>query len=299
MARPHQSSATTETGLDLINFHVAIFAIFLSLTFAYFVYFSYQLTEIQSEMVSQIYGINSINVPYPFQFLSIAGHQKYYYIERTDALRQEFNSLEQRLQDPRLTDPELAQVGKDLQRVITQIAYFFPYKRMVEFNQDGSAVFNPNNQESIDISKPIDRNFLKQQVDEIYNWNYSFTLKLKDSKERLAQAMILANDIKDEYTKSRVTKYLDSLIAYLEKHYELAIPLGLTLKRYDYISAKLGVRDLVAFTALLVVNFVSGVLLPMFWNIERRWKLVELVFQGSFILGSILLFKEALYSVSL
>jgi hypothetical protein len=284
--------------LDLINIHVAIFGIFLSLTFAYFVYFSYQLTEIQSDMVSKIYEINSINVPYPWQFLSVAGHKNYFYTERREALREEFSQLERQLEVPNLSDDELKRLGSDTQRVITQIAYFFPYKKMLEFNKDGSAVFNPNNHNSIDVSAPVNTEFLKQQVDEIYNWNYSFTLKLRDSKDRIARAMILSNGIDDDYTKSRLTKYLDSLIEYLSKHYELAVPLGLTIKKYDYIQEKIGKSNLALLIGLLVVNFTTGILVPMFWKVRKRGTVVEVVFLSSFIFGSIILFKEALYSIS-
>jgi hypothetical protein len=291
-----KSAEMGEKNLNLINFHLGIFTIFLSLTFAYFVYFSYQINETQSEMVSKIFEINSINPPYPFQFLTVAGHEKYFYIERRDALEDEFRLLTRRLEQSNLTDEELAQIGTEIQRVITQIAYFFPYKRMIEFNKDGSAIFEPGNKQSIDTSTEINIRFLQQQIDEIYNGNYRFTLRLKDSKERIAQAMILAGGFTDDYTKSRVTKYLDSLISYLEKHYELALPLGLLTKKQEFIEERVSRQNIISFTLLLTINFLFGVLLPLFWRVNRQ-KIFELIVQGSFILGIVLLFKQALYSV--
>lgn len=276
-----------------------MFSIFLALTFAYFVYFSHQITGTQSELVVKITEINAINIPYPFQFLTISGHKEYYYKKRRDALREEFRSLKRRIDELNLSDSELAKLGKEIQRVITQIAYFFPYKRILEFKQDGSCTFDPNKHESIDTKEKINLGFLKTQIDEIYNWNYAFTLELKDGSDRISKAVILAGGFKDEYTKSRVVKYLESLVSYLEKHYELAIPLGLLIKKYEYLMSKTEKSKIVLFTILLSINFFCGVLLPLFWIILRNNMKFEILTQASFILGIILLFKEALYSLPL
>jgi hypothetical protein len=285
------------TPLSSVNFHLTIFSIFLGLTFAYFVYFSHQITDAQSEMVAKITEINAINIPYPFQFLTISGHKEYHYTKRRDALREEFRSLKRRIDELNLSESELAKLGKEIQRVITQIAYFFPYKRMLEFKQNGSCTFDPNKHESIDTKEKINLGFLKTQIDEIYNWNYAFTLPLKDGSDRISKAVILAGGFKDEYTKSRVVKYLESLVSYLEKHYELTIPLGLLIKKYEYLTSKTVKSKIVLFTILLGINFLCGVLFPLFWIRLRNNMKFEILTQASFVLGIILLFKEALYSL--
>jgi len=283
--------------LTPITFHLTIFNIFLGLTFAYFVYFSHQITGTQTEMVAKITEINAINVPHPWGFLTLTGHKEYYYTKRRDVLREEFRLLKQRIDDSKSTDEELAECGKEIQRVITQIAYFFPYKKMLDYEKDGSATFDPNTHDAIDTKEPLNIGFLKTQIDEIYNWNYAFTLELKDGRDRIAKAMILAGKFKDDSTKSRVVKYLDSLIDYLDKHYQLAIPLGLMIKRYEFLLSKTGKAKIIVFTVLLTLNFLCGVLIPLFLKKWRRTIGLEIVTQLSFVVGIFLLFREALYSL--
>jgi hypothetical protein len=180
---------------------------------------------------------------------------------------------------------------------LTQIAYFFPYKKMLDFKKDGAVSFDPNQHESIDTKDEVNIAFLKTKIDEIYNWNYALTLPLKDARDRIAKAMVLAGWFKDEYTQMRVSKYLDSLVAYLEKHYELAIPLGLTIKRYEYLLSKITKAKIVTAIGVLGSNFVLGVLVPLFWKSRRDSTALEVATQLTFGIGIILLFKEAIFSM--
>lgn len=303
----NQSSGVRDSGiiserkedLSSITFHLTIFSILFSLTFAYFVYFSHQITSTQTEMISKVYEINSINVPHPWSFLTISGHKEYYYIKRRDALRLEFLILKNRIDNPNLTEEELSASGKEIQKVITQVAYFFPYKKILDFKKDGSVVFNPRSQNAIDVTVPINIEFLKTQVDEICNWNSALTLELKDGKDRIARAMILAAGIKNDNDKLRVGKYLDGLIEYLDKHYQLAVPLGLIIKQYEFLLNKNDKSKIIGFAILIAFNFLFGVLLPLFIKRLRYNRYLEICTQLSFIVGIIFLFKEALFSFPL
>lgn len=282
---------------DRFALQVSLFGIFVSLTFAYFVYFSHQIVEIQSNIQSKIIEINAINNPYPFQFITISGHEKYFYLERREILRNNFRALTDKLTAGEIPDQQLKELGKEIQKTITQTAYFFPYKKMIDFKKDGSSTFDPNIHESIDTKKPVNIPFLKQQVDEIYNWNYSFTFRLKDSKDQIAKAMIAAGGFQDEYTKSRVSKYLDSLINYLEEHYRLAIPLGLALKKYEYFLTKVTTWKVALLSALLLINFTTGILIPSFRKKSDYNTWLSVCSQATFIGGLLLLFSEALFSI--
>ncbi len=288
-----------ERGVDLsrVSFNLGLFSLLLGLTFAYFVYFSHQIVGIQAELVSKITEINAINIPYPFQFLSVSGHKEYYYPKRRDALRDKFRSLTKELGRKDLSDGDLSKLGSETQKVLTQIAYFFPYKRMLDFKKDGGVSFDPNKHNSIDITGEVDIAFLKTQIDEIYNWNYVLTLPLKDARNRIVKAMVLAGGFKDEYTRTRVSKYLDSLITYLEKHYELAIPMGLMIKRYEYLLSKITKAKIVTAMGVLGSNFVLGILVPLFWKSRRDDIGLEIATQLTFGIGIILLFKEAIFSM--
>jgi hypothetical protein len=297
------SAAHVESGperradLSRVSFHLSLFNILFGLTFAYFVYFSHQKIGAQAELVSKITEINAINVPYAFQFLTIDGHKEYYYLKRRDALMDEFLSLITELGRKDLSDGDLSKLGSETQKVLTQIAYFFPYKKMLDFKKDGAVSFDPNQHESIDTKDEVNIAFLKTKIDEIYNWNYALTLPLKDARDRIAKAMVLAGWFKDEYTQMRVSKYLDSLVAYLEKHYELAIPLGLTIKRYEYLLSKITKAKIVTAIGVLGSNFVLGVLVPLFWKSRRDSTALEVATQLTFGIGIILLFKEAIFSM--
>lgn len=283
-------------GLDAINFHFSIFSLFVGLAFAYFVYFSYKSTELQSSILSKIIEINVIDLPHPMQSLTISGHKKYYYQERREALILEFQLVMKKILKPNVSETELSQNGSELGRIITQIAYFFPYKKLLDFKKDGGVVFEPNIQESIDTSKPINFNFLKAQIDEIIDLNYRFTLELKDGKTRVIEALIAAGNFKNDYTKSRIGLYVESLIVYLENHYKLAVPLGLTIKEYDFFSEKINKPTVVSLTILLSANFLFGVLLPLLISSLRNKRVILIIVQATFITGLIFLFKESLYS---
>lgn len=292
-----ESNPERQPDLSRVSLHLSLFSILLGLTFAYFVYFSHQIGGAQADLISKITEINAINVPYPFQFLTIGGHKEYYYLKRRDALREEFRSLMTELGRKDVSDEDLSKIGSETQKLLTQIVYFFPYKKMLDFKKDGSVSFNPNQQESIDIKGEVNVAFLKTQIDEIYNWNYALTLPLKDNRNRIAKAMVLAGAFKDEDTQMRVSKYLDSLVVYLEKHYELAIPLGFTIKRYEYLLSKITKTKIVIAMVVLGSNFVLGFLVPLFWKSRRDSTALEVATQLTFGIGIILLFKEAIFSM--
>jgi len=288
---------TFDNGKDLssINLFVSIFNIFLGLTFAYFVFFSHQMSNIQSEIFSKVIEINAINIPYPFQFITVTGQKDYFdYNKRNFLLLEEFSRITDLMEKGNLSRNELSNYGKRVQMIITHIAYSYPYKPIIEIDKDGVAILDIYRHESINTHKNIEINLLRKQVDDIYNLNYKFTLKLKKERQNIAHAMFLAGNFKDDYIKSRIGLYLDSVIYYLDKHYELVIPLGLLIKKSDYILRKFGGYKILLFTILLSVNFIFGILIPLFWNKFRNKKLFYSFAMASFVLGMIILFREAL-----
>lgn len=307
-------SKLAEGDLSIININLAIFGIFIALIFSYFVYFSHQLTEIKSEIHSKILEINAINPPFPWSFLSITGHNEYYYLKRRKILFEEFRRIKESLQDTDLNEATMSKLGKQAQVLITQIAYFFPYKRMLDFQKDGSVTFDPNRFESIEtvenlktnipayaISRDADRTyspeFIKEQVDHINNSHRRFNLELKDGKDRIIEAMTLANGLNKDYDKTRLRKYIESLIEYLENHYKLAIPLGLKIKKYDYLIKKSNLKIIVTLSILLFINFMSGVVLPLLWRKTRNKRLFMVISLLTFFVGIVILFLESLYSL--
>ena len=307
----------SDSDLNIMNINIAIFGLFIALTFSYFVYFSHQLTNVKFEVYSKILEINAINHPFPWSFLSISGHSEYYYIKRREILFKEFRAIKDSMHRKKLDEPTLSNYGKQVQKSITQISYFFPYKRMLDFQKNGSATFDPNRFEAIETVDNLEKNipgyavppdsdkkyspeFLKQQVNHIIESHRRFTLELIDGKDRIIHAMTLANGLNSEYDKSRLKKYIDGLIVYLEHHYRLAIPLGLTLKKYDYFINKAKPKLIIILSAILFINFLSGVVAPpLFYRKARNNRLFLVVPLLTFVVGVIILFKESIYSLSL
>ena len=315
-SRERTHSNSVDIDLNVINVNLAIFSLFIALVFSYFVYFSHQLTEIKSEIYSRIIEINAIDPPFPWSFLSIQGHNEYYYLKRREVLFEEFRKLKEVVQQPGLNESDMAKYGKQVQIIITQIAYFFPYKRMLDFRKDGSVTFDPNRFESIETAENLKSNipgyavprdssrtyspeFLKEQADHILNSHRRFTLELKDGKDKIVQAMIIGNALSTDYDKARVRKYIDGLIAYLENHYKMAIPLGLTIKKYDYLLTKSKPIIIISLSALLIINLISGVVVPLFYNKARNSKIIFIIPLISFVVGIVVLFSEALYSLAI
>lgn len=243
-----------ETAGDLkkMSFNFSVFSLLLGITFAYFVFFFHQAAENESIISSKIVEINAINRPFPLQFLTISGHKEYYYLRRKEVLLNEFNQLNDVIQ--KTTDKNTLRVyGIQMQRCITQVAYFSPYKKFLDFQKDGAVVFDPNNNNSIESNIHIE--FLKRQLDEILDLNYRFTLPLKDGKEKIINALIIAGGFTDPHTKERVGKYINSLIEYLDNHYKLALPLGLAVKKYEFLMAKVVRWKIVLISSILLVSF--------------------------------------------
>lgn len=309
----HNRLNSIEDELNYINFNLAVFSLFVALVFSYFVYFSHQITEIKSDIYSKIIEVNAINPPFPWSFLSITGHKEYYYLKRREILFNDFKAIKYKI--VKETDKHsLAVYGKEVQVLLTQMAYFFPYKKMLDFKQDGSVSFDPNHFESIDSAENLKTNlpsytnekgsdntygtaFLKEQMDHIYNSHRRFTFELIDGKDKIIESMILANKLTSDYDKSRCKKYVDSLINYLESHYRLAMPLGLAIKKYDYYRQIANIKIIIAISSLLFINFICGVLIPLFAvNLRRNKKLLAIT-QLTFVIGIFILFRISLYSI--
>ena len=140
-------------------------------------------------------------------------------------------------------------------------------------------------------------NFLKKQIDEINDFHRKFTLELKDGKEKIIEAMTLSNCLTMEYDKARLRKYIESLTEYLENHYKLAIPLGLTIVKADYFIHKASTKLIVALSFLLAMNFLFGVVLPLFVERFRTGKLFWAIPQIIFVIGISFLFSVSVYSL--
>ena len=300
--------------LNIISINLAIFSLFTALVFSYFVYFSHQLTEVKAEIFSKILEINAINPPHPWSFLTIPANTEYYYLKRKEILLNEFQNINANLQKSDLNKSMQVTYGKKIQEIITQLAYFFPFKRMLDFHKDGSVTFDPNNYESIQTTENLNANippyanngklphnynanFLKKQIDEINDFHRKFTLELKDGKEKIIEAMTLANCLTTEYDKTRLRKYIESLTEYLENHYKLAIPLGLTIVKADYFIQKASTKLIVALSFLLALNFLFGVVLPLFVEKFRTGRLYWAIPQLIFAIGIIILFSASVYSL--
>ena len=206
-----------------------------------------------------------------------------------------------------------AAYGKKLQEILTVISYSFPFKRMIDFDKEGNCTFNPNNYESIQSTDNLNANvppyerigvpsnydwgFLKKQIDEVNHIHVKFTLCLKDSKERIGEAMALADGLKDGYDRDRLRQYIDGLIEYLENHHRLMIPLGLTMIKGEYLIKKANVRLFRILCFLLAVIFCSGVVVPLFVEKVRVNKLVWAIPLLAFVVGITVLFWVSVYSL--
>jgi hypothetical protein len=300
--------------LKIISINLAIFSLFTALVFSYFVYFSHQVAAVKAEIISKILEINAINPPHPWSFLTIPANTEYYYLKRKQILLYEFQNINASLQKSNLIESMRVTYGKRMQEIITQLAYFFPFKRILDFHKDGSVTFNPNNYESIQTTENLNTNvppyannsklpnnynaeFLKKQIDEINDFHLKFTLELKDGKEQIIEAMTSANGLTTEYDKTRLRKYIESLTDYLENHYKLAIPLGLTIVKADYFIHKASTKLIVALSFLLAMNFLFGVVLPLFVEKFRIRRLYWVIPQVIFVIGIIILFSASVYSL--
>ena len=299
--------------LNIISVNLSIFALFAALVFSYFAYFAHQIAEVRAEIMSKVLEINAIATPHRMSFITLAGPYDYYYLKRKEILLHEFQGIEKALQEPKLDTAIKAAYGKKLQEILTIISYSFPFKRMIDFDKEGKLTYDPNNYESIQSSDNLDTNvppykrigmpssyntiFLKKQIDEINHIHGRFTLYLKDSKEKIAEAMALANGLKDSYDRERLRLYLDGLIEYLENHHRLMIPLGLTIVRCDYLVEKANVTLFGALCCLLAVIFSAGVVLPLFVEKLRTNRLFWAVPLLAFAVGLTVLFWVSVYSL--
>lgn len=275
-----------------ISLNFTIFSVLFGITFAYFVFFFHQAAENESTISSKVVEMNAINRPFPLQFLTISGHKEYYYLRRKEVLLNEFNHLNDVIQ--KSADKSTLRVcGIEMQRCITQIAYFFPYKKFLDFKKDGTVVFDPNNNNSIENNIHIE--FLKRQLDEILDLNYRFTSPLKDGKEKIINALILAGGFTDLHTKERVGKYINSLIEYLENHHKFALPLGLTIKKYEFLNQKVVRWKIIVISCILLICFLGGIITPIFFNIGKWSTILTVVL---FFCGVSFLFYDAIISKS-
>lgn len=314
---PHRTeapgAATSSRDLNIISINLSIFALFAALLFSYFAYFAHQIALVRAEITAKIIEINAIATPHRMSFITLGGSNEYYYLKRKEILLREFKGIEQALQVPKLDTTRKAAYGKKLQEILTTISYSFPFKRMIDFDKEGKRTFDPNNYESIQSSDNLNTNvppynrigmprnydttFLKKQIDEINDIHVRFTLYLKDSKEKVVEAMALANGLKNGHDRERLRRYIDGLIEYLENHHRLMIPLGLTIVRSDYFITKANVTLFGVLCCLLVVNFCAGVVVPLFVEKLRTNRLFWAVPLLAFVVGLTVLFWVSVYSL--
>lgn len=315
--RPHVKTDINHASapdLNIVRINLAIFSLFTALVFSYFVFFSHQFTEAKAEINAKILEINAIDPPQPWSFMTIPASTEYYYLKRKEQLLDEFRAINESLQKATLTKQRKAEYGSSIQAIITQLAYFFPFKRMLDFKKDGTVTFDSNNYESIQNVENLDENvppyakqrnlprsynteFIKKQIDETNHIHRRLTMELKDGKEKIIEAMILANGLNNEYDKTRLKKYIDSLIVYLENHRNLMMPLGLAIIKSEIIQ-KAYSKSLIFFLSLLLtMNFLSGVILPLFvekYRTDKKYWPIPLII---FVIGIITLFSSSIYSL--
>jgi len=301
---------------NIISINVSIFSLFTVLVFSYFVFFELQLTEVKADISAKIIEINAINIPHSAFSISFGGNNEYYYVKRKEILLNDFRNINRDLQESNLSKQETAEHGKKIQLIMSNIAYSYPFKRMIYYSKDGNTILDLNHNESIDTveefksDKPIyPRNInsnreysmdaIKVQIDEIRNYHQRFTLEFKDGKEKIIDAILLANNLKGEYNKTKCSKYVNGLIEYLEDHYRLAIPLGLTIKKYDYYIQKANMTLIISLSCLLALNFILGIIIPLFFIKLRNNKILWATSELTFVIGLIILFSASLFSIPL
>lgn len=314
---PHRTeapgAAAPSRDLNIISVNLSIFALFAALVFSYFAYFAHQIAGVRAEIMSKVLEINAIATPHRMSFITLAGPYEYYYLKRKEILLREFQSIEQALQESKLDTATKAAYGKKLQEILTIISYSFPFKRMIDFDKEGKWTFDPNNYESIQSSDNLNANvppykrigvpssyntiFLKKQIDEINHIHGRFTLYLKDSKEKIVEAVALANGLKDGHDRERLRRYVDSLIEYLENHHRLMVPLGLTIVRSDYLIKKANITLFGVLCCLLAMNFCAGVVVPLFVDKLRNVRLFWAIPLLAFAVGVTVLFWVSVYSL--
>lgn len=132
-------------------------------------------------------------------------------------------------------------------------------------------------------------------MEEIHDLNYRFTLPLKDRKEKIINALIVAGGFTDQQTKENVGKYINSLIEYLENHHNLALPLGLTIKKYEFLMQKVVRWKIALISVILAICFIGGIVTPIFYNISKSSTILTVIV---FFSGISFLFYDAIISRS-
>jgi hypothetical protein len=278
---------------DMLALNLGLFTIFLGLAFTYFIYYSQKITDIESSIENGIVEINAIYTPMPYG--QITGHKEYYYTNRRDILKKDLIWLFTEAQDTKLSDKERGEIGIALHRTINQIAYFFPFKKLLEFKKDGSVTFYPNNQISIDTSKEVNLDFLKTQIDEIYNWNSSLTIPLRDYRNNIIDILSLEPSV--THDKAVITSYLDKLIEYLDNHFKLGMKIGLLTKQKDRYSTKITKGKVIPIFSLVAICFIVGIVLPLIKPDLQTSRIITLIEIACFGGGFFIIFKTAIYSM--
>ena len=304
-----QHEKASANDLNIVTINLGIFSLFAALVFTYFVYYSQQMTELKADIYSKIIEINAINPAFPWP-LTISSNSEYYYLKRNEFLFNDFRQSNDKIQKSN-DKSQLSLLGKHIQTILPQITLFFPYKKMLDFKKDGSITFDPSHFESInttgdpnanatynkDAPKYVNIEVIKEQIDHINNSHNRFTMELENGKDRIIYSIILANGFTTEYDKAHVKNSIEAVISYLEKHYRLAIPLGLSIKKYDYIMQKCNKTIITSLSSLLILNFILGVMLPMFISEYRSNKWYWLIPQITFFSGMVILFSISIYSL--
>jgi hypothetical protein len=109
---------------------------------------------------------------------------------------------------------------------------------------------------------------------------------------------MLSRGYKDDLQRSDSERYYESLLQYLDAHYQLATTIGLQLMQYQYLAAKTNLTKILIISSLLIASFVCGVILPLFSIKHRDTIYCKIVPLASFALGILFLLKEAIYNIT-
>lgn len=297
----------SECSNEIINISLTLFSLLFVLAFTYFIYYSNQMSNIKSELITKINEINAISPPYPTELIQITKTDNYEYLKRKEALLSDFDFIVNTISKSSIEESKKIKFGYRLQNIITQISFFYPYKRVITFEKDGSWVFDPNESRSIfntrefskstpnspensNLPESYNSNILFEQVNQWTDLNIRFTVKLRSNKDKIIECISLAFDFVDSESKLKLAHYYNRLLDYLDEHYKNAIPLGLILTKYEYYLEKIDSGLLLYLSSSLLLILFFGVVIPLF-NKKLRdhkfiWGIPILVFLFSvFYLG--------------
>ena len=130
--------------------------------------------------------------------------------------------------------------------------------------------------------------------------NHHFTLPLKEKLELVERSLLITVYSDIPKRKVIVERYMNSLVGYLDEHYQLSINLAIAIKEYEFYSGKRSSQNITLLVFLLSSVLLCGVLLPLWFNEfksgKKVWYFLVWVFPAlCFIAGSVFLFLKSIY----